>query len=461
VTRLTRAALAAAGEALPAPPPRIVHLGLGAFHRAHQAWYTARAADAAEWGIVGVTGRSPDVARRLAPQDGVFTLVERGADHDRFGHVGSIVAAVPGERVDRLVAAVAAPATALVTLTITEAGYRLTPAGGPDLDDPEVAADVERLRTILPGRHIDPPRTALGRLLLALRERDRLGRGPIALVCCDNLPANGRLLESALLGFADAVSPSFARRLPGGVSFVSTSVDRITPRADPGLTDLVRATTGWDDAAPVVTEPFSDWILAGEFPAGRPAWETAGASVVADLEPYEARKLWLLNGAHLVLAFGGALRGRATVAAAVDDPACRRAVERLWDDVAPLLPAHLDVPGYRASLLARFGNPRIEHRLSQIAEDGLTKLRIRIVPVAERHVHHGAAAPGCAAAIGAWTAALLAGLPLPDADRPDVRTALGDAEPARALLALVSGRLAADPAFAAAVTAAAADWGSS
>ncbi|TDD68983.1 mannitol dehydrogenase family protein [Jiangella aurantiaca] len=456
---MTREGLAAAGEVLPAPPERIVHLGLGAFHRAHQAWYTARADDAAEWGIVGFTGRSPAMADLLGAQGGVYTLVERRTDSDRFSHVGSVVAAVPGDRLDRFVAAVSAPTTSVVTLTITEAGYRLAPDDGPDLTDPEVAADLELLEDAFAGRTAAPPRTVPARLLLALGRRALLHGPPIAVVSCDNLPSNGRRLASVLLGLAEAVSPGLERAVADGVSFVSTSVDRITPRPDQELATAVRAATGWDDAAPVVTEPFSDWVLEGEFPAGRPAWETAGARFVADLEPYELRKLWLLNGAHLVLAFGGLSRGYATVAAAVADDDCRAAVERLWDDAEQLLPRHVDVPGYRASLLGRFGNPRIEHRLSQIAEDGLTKLRIRIVPVALQERRAGRPARGCAQGIASWIAALLRGIDLPDAGRADVRRALGEPEPGTALLSLASEPLAADQAFAATVSAAVRQWG--
>ncbi|WP_020665332.1 mannitol dehydrogenase family protein [Cryocola sp. 340MFSha3.1] len=398
---LTRRALA---QPEPVPPVRIVHLGLGAFHRSHQAWYTARAEDSAEWGIAAFTGRTPDAAAALRTQEGVYTLVERDAQGDRYEAIGSIVEAWSGDDVTRFVRTVSAPAVAVVTLTITEAGYRLTAAGELDLDDPVVASDILLLRDLVVDGGTIPstsPRTAPARLLLGLHARRQAEAPPVAIVPCDNLPANGDLVRRTLTRLAERVNPTLAAWLPQGASFVSTSVDRITPRLDPHDRALVAASTGWSDQVPVVAEPFSDWVLAGEFPSGRPRWETSGARFVDEIAPWEARKLWMLNGAHTLLASTGRLRGHATVAEAFADPDCRAEVERLWDEAAANL-ADVETRDYRSALAERFANPRIVHRLAQIAEGSETKLRLRIVPVAEAERAAGRAATGCATAIAAW-----------------------------------------------------------
>jgi fructuronate reductase len=423
---MSRAALA---RPEPVPPVRIVHLGLGAFHRSHQAWYTAHADDGAEWGIAAFTGRSPDAAAALRTQEGVYTLVERGPESDRFETIGSIVEAWSGDDVARFVRTVAAPAVAVVTLTVTEAGYRLNTAGELDLDDPVVAHDILLLRGLLADGGTIPsasPRTALARLLLGLHARHQADAPPVAVVPCDNLPANGDLVRRALTRLAEHVDPASAAWLPQGASFVSTSVDRITPRLDPRDRALVAAATGWSDQAPVIAEPFSDWVLAGEFPGGRPGWQTAGARFVDDIAPWEARKLWMLNGAHTLLASTGRLRGHETVAEAFADRDCRGDVERLWDEAVAHL-AGVETRDYRSALAERFANPRIVHRLSQIAEGSETKLRLRIAPIAEAERAAGRAATGCATAIAAWirqeapdadVAAVIRGLS-PDLGRDD------------------------------------------
>lgn len=440
---------------LPAPPERIVHLGLGAFHRAHEAWYTAHASDAAQWGIVAFTGRSRDLVDRLAPQQGLFTLVARGPEGDAYEIVPSIVRVEAGDDVGAFVDAVASPDAAILTLTITEAGYRLGAAGRLDDGDPAVMTDAELLRDAI-GRDgrvaateaLAHPRTALGRILLALHARRLAGAGPIALVSCDNLPDNGGLLRRALLDFAARVSSDLQAWIGESVSFVATSVDRITPAIDAAAESAaVAEATGWVDAAPVVAEPFSDWVLSGDFPAGRPDWESAGARFVEDLALWENRKLWMLNGAHTVLAALGPARGHATVSAAIDDHLCRQVVRSFWDDVARQLP-NLDLADYRAALIRRFRNRRIEHRLAQIALDSTTKMRVRIAPVAIGEFAAGRSAVGCAAAIAAWMIGVCAGtVPSPLAPGGRILDPRTQAE----LLGALDPQLASDPAFSARV----------
>jgi len=388
----------------PAPPVRIVHLGLGAFSRSHLAWYTQNASDGDEWGISAYTGSSRTLAESLTSQDGVYTLIARDPDGDRIELIRSIVRAQSGDDIESLLADVASPSTAIVTLTITEKGYRSTADGSPDVGDPAVVEDL----ALLAAASSQPlseraPRTVLAKLVLGLEERRRHGGGAIALLSCDNLPDNGGRLERTVMGLARALSPELVEWIAREVSFPSSSVDRITPRIMVAELDLLSDIT--DDLAPVVAEPFSDWVISGTFPGGRPRWETAGARFVDDLHPWEARKLWMLNGSHTLLACLGLLRGLSTVAEAIADPVCRHAVDELWDEDVACLPSGLDLSSYRAALLTRFANARIEHRLEQIASDSFAKLRLRIAPVAETVLARGEQSPATAVAIAAWIAA--------------------------------------------------------
>ncbi|BCW82785.1 mannitol dehydrogenase family protein [Paenarthrobacter ureafaciens] len=413
----------------PAAPVRIVHLGLGAFHRSHQAWYTQHAGDAGEWGIASFTGRRPDAATVLAAQDGLFTVVERSDAGDSFEVVGSIVEAVDGADVARFVDLLAAPSTAVVTLTITEAAYGLG------------AAD---LPVLLSGGE---PTTPIGRLVAGLAARKDHDAGPLAVVSCDNLSDNGNVARNGVLSLAREVDAGLAEWIGANVSFVSTSVDRITPRTTPEDVALVAESCGYLDDAPVVTEPFHNWVLSGDFPAGRPRWEDAGAVFVDDIEPYENRKLWLLNGAHSILAYAGQLRGHATVAEALEDTACRQAVEEFWDEAARHLPGEeLQVPEYRTALLERFGNSRIAHHLAQIGVDGSTKLRMRAVPVLRAERGDGRTGAAAARMIAAWSAFVAAhpGGQDPQSEAIAQADLLSGAARTQALLALLDDELARD-----------------
>jgi fructuronate reductase len=404
LTRLSRRSWPLAGEPRPV---RAVHLGLGAFHRAHQAWYTEHAADPEPWGIAAFTGRSPGAAVPLREQDGLFTLVERGPEHDRTEVVASISAAHDGDEAGMWAACFAAPQVALVTLTVTEAGYHLDGAGHLDLAHPEIAADVARLGAAghLPER---PPRTMPGRLVAGLAARRASGAGPMAVVPCDNLMGNGAVTRTVVLEMGRAVDGVLADWISATVSFASTVVDRITPTTGARDLALVGRALGLEDRAAVVAEPFSEWVLAGDFPAGRPAWESAGARLVTDVAPFAERKLCLLNGGHSLLAYAGSCLGHVTVAEAVADSRCRAWLEEWWDGVAPILRLPADeVASYRASLLARWANPRIGHALSLIARDGSQKLVQRVVPVVNRYRERVEPPPlGVARVLGAWLAHL-------------------------------------------------------
>jgi fructuronate reductase len=370
----------------PARPVRIVHIGIGNFSRAHQAWYTMVADGAREWGISAFTGRRPGAAEALGPQQGLYTLIERGTAADSLSVIEVVSEVRPGADLDGFTAAVAAAQTAIVTLTITEAGYRPGAAE-------RAAAGAD---TLAPS----PPQ----RLAAALVERQRRRAGPLAVVSCDNLHANGSVLRERVLSDAERLDPDAAGWIGREISFVSTSVDRITPRTTDADRELVVRELGLVDVAPVVTEPFSDWILSGEFPAGRPRWELAGARFVADIDPWELRKLWILNGAHSLLAFLGLLRGYETVADAIGDPELVRAMEEFWDLAARHLPgaAELDLDNYRRQTHARFANARMGYPLAQIAGDGRDKLRQRVVPVIEAALDAGEDATPALRVVWAW-----------------------------------------------------------
>jgi fructuronate reductase len=366
---------------------RIVHIGLGAFHRAHQAWYTSRVDREQEWGIVAFTGRSAEAAEALASQDGLFTLITRDSIGDSYQIIDSIVRAEDGNNTEAFVAAITNPETAIVTLTITEAGYGMDSQG-----------------------HVNSanPPAALHRLAVALETRRRTHGLGIAVVSCDNMPSNGALLKTAMGDLFHSFGQDSVDWLNSSVSFVSTSIDRITPKTTAEDVLLVATATGWEDAAPVVTEPFSDWVLEGDFPLGRPQWERAGAKFASNIEPFENRKLWLLNGSHSLLAYLGQLRGHQTVAEAIVDDYCRTKVENFWDEAAQHLTEDgLAVPQYRSALIDRFENSRIAHRLAQIAIDGSTKLRVRIAPVARQEIAAGRSARACAVAIAGWISFVL------------------------------------------------------
>jgi fructuronate reductase len=378
-------------------PVRIVHLGLGGFFRAHQAWYTGVADDAEDWGIAAFTGRSRRLADELNRQQGLYTLVVRGPERDEMSVQRSVSHAHPGSDLEAWSAYLARPQVAVVTLTVTEAAYSRRRDGGPDLDREDVRADVAALGGR--GEVVTVP----GRLAAGLAARRAADAGPLAVVSCDNVPGNGALTASVVTGLAEAADPALASWIRDHVSFVSTMVDRITPNTTKSDVDAVAEQTGWPDQVPVVTEPFTEWVLSGSFPGGRPAWESAGAAFVDDVHPYETRKLLLLNGGHSLLAYAGSQRGHETIAEAIGDADCRGWLDQWWDEATryvPLPASHLD--SYRAALVERFANPRIRHTLAQIAADGSQKVPIRVLPVLRGERAAGRMPPGAVRIVAAW-----------------------------------------------------------
>ena len=370
----------------------IVHLGLGAFQRAHQALYTedALTAEPGPWGICGASRRSRGVVDALAEQDGLYGVLERGPEEDSVRVVGVLrEALVATEQPDALRDRLAAEGTHVVTLTVTEAVYQ------PDHPDFE--------RDLAGGA----PRTPVGMLVRGLEARRAAGVDvPLAIVSCDNLPHNGEVLRGLVQDFcARAGADDLADWIAGHADFPSTMVDRIVPAATAADRDTASRLIGARDEATVVGEPFSQWVIEDAFRGRRPAWERAGAMLVPDTRPYEAMKLRLLNGGHSALAYLGLLRGHETVADGVADAELSAFVERLWgSELAPTLdPAPgIDLDRYRADLLTRWSNSRIAHRLEQIATGGAVKLPPRLLAPARELLAEGEEPAAIALVIAAW-----------------------------------------------------------
>ena len=398
----------------PVAPVRLVHLGVGNFFRAHQAWYTEHSDDAADWGIAAFTGHSRRTADELAGQDCLYTLLVRHQSESVPEVIGAISAVHVGSDLANLRGHLAAPAVTVVTLTVTEAGYFRDESGGLDTEAPAVRNDVAALRSGSP-EELD---TVPGRLVTGLDARRASAAGPLAVVSCDNVPHNGAMARRVVTDLAREVDPDLAGWIDANVSFVTTMVDRITPRTTDEDAADTRALTGVDDPALVVTEPFTEWVLAGDFPSGRPAWETAGARFVTDVRPFETRKLWLLNGAHSIMAYAGSIVGHETVADAVLDPEVFGWVEDWWDCASRYLtlPAE-EVTAYRQALFDRFANPNIRHLLAQIAADGSQKVPIRALPVLRAARADGELPSGTTRFVAAWIAHLRGhGVPVHDVE---------------------------------------------
>ncbi|MCY6379801.1 mannitol dehydrogenase family protein [Hoeflea prorocentri] len=378
--------------------PKILHFGVGNFHRAHQAWYTAQANAISDeqWSITGVSLRSAGIRDRLASQNFEYTLVIKDAqsvDCRTIDVIDDIL--VAAENAQAVVEAIADPQTAVVTLTVTEKGYHLDPSdGGLNLSDPAISEDLGS----------GSPKTIYGFLAEGLRRRRERGGAALNIVSCDNLPDNGSKLRRALSSYCTAAEIDLADYPERGLAFANTMVDRIVPATDDALRDEVFARTGRRDAHPVSTEVFTEWYIEDVLHAPYPDWASVGARLVKDVEPFELRKLRLLNGSHSLLAYAGLLAGYVYVHEAVGDPTIRKRVEQLMAEATQTLPgeSRTDATGYCRALFERFENPNLNHRLEQIAMDGSLKLPIRIVPVIRELEQLGCSAEAAHGAMVTW-----------------------------------------------------------
>ncbi len=397
----------------------IVHLGIGAFHRAHQAVYTEDAAAAAGepgWGICGVTQRSAAVADQLLPQDCRYGVLERapaGASLRIVGQVADVL--YPARDRERLAARLADGDVRVISLTVTEKGYHRTPEGRLDVTAGPVRADLDGA----------PPGSTVGLLVRGLQHRAASSDAPVTVLICDNLTGNGealrRLVEDFCAALPAAEGEPLADWIARRVSFPNSMVDRIVPATTPQDRADAAALLGLTDAGLVVAEPFHQWVIQDRFAAGRPPWQLAGADLVDDVEPYEQLKLRMLNGAHSTLAYLGALAGYATIAQTLADPRLADAARRLLEeDVAPTLvaPPTVDVAAYGRSVLERFANPALRHRTVQIAMDGSQKLPLRLLGTVRDGLAAGRTPRWAILGVAAWMAYVAlgrsrTGVPLP------------------------------------------------
>jgi fructuronate reductase len=403
--RLSNATLAALPDAVARPgydraaaTVGIVHLGVGAFHRAHQAVYVddAMARGGLAWGIAGVSLRSPDTRDALAPQDGLYAVAVRDGAGEALRVVGSVLdTLVAPEDPEAVLALMSAPATRIVSLTVTEKGYCHDPATGELKDDhPDIVHDLA---------HPHRPRSAPGLIVEALARRRAAGVAPFTVLCCDNLPANGKTVRKVLMGYALLRDPELAMHIGRDVACPSTMVDRIVPATTDADRAHVAARLGAVDAWPVMTEPFTQWVVEDHFPDGRPDWR--GVEFTDDVAPYELMKLRLLNGSHSTIAYLGCLAGWEFVAKAMADPDLARHVRKLMDEeVTPTLaiPQGFDVARYKDELIARFKNPALNHRTAQIAMDGTQKLPQRLLGTIRDRLAAGEGIGRLALGVAAW-----------------------------------------------------------
>ena len=377
----------------------IVHLGLGAFHKAHQAMVYESALDGGDprWGILGASLRSAGVRDQLGPQDNLYTVTAReGSDEQTRLVGGSRGVLVAPEDPVALVRAMADANVHLVTLTVTEKGYKLDPATGALIqDDPDLAADLASL---------DRPRTAPGFIVAALARRRAGGLTPFTTISCDNLPHNGSRLRAAVLSLAGHHDPSLRDWIEAKGAFPQTMVDRIVPATEEADIAALSERIGLVDRAMVKTEPFTQWVIEDRFAGERPDFAGLGVQLTDAVAPWEEAKLRLLNGAHSGLSYLGALAGIEYVHEVVAVPAGRAFVEALWEEAAATLspPPGLDVPGYRRALMGRFANSALNHRTRQIAMDGSQKLPQRLLSGIAHRLERGQPVDTLALAVAAW-----------------------------------------------------------
>ncbi|GGA62008.1 mannitol dehydrogenase family protein [Pelagibacterium lentulum] len=417
----------------------IVHLGLGAFHRAHQAWYTdsAIAAAGGNWRILGVSLRTADAANALNLQDGRYCLIERGASRD----TAQVIDALKGvlyapEQGKELLAALSAETTRIVSLTITEKGYcRDVATGGLDRNNVSIVADLAGEKAY--------PVSAIGWIVKGLEARRAAGTKPFTVLSCDNLPDNGAVLRRVVLEFAEQVSSELRSWISENTSFPSTMVDRITPAQTTETRALAQRLCGYEDLAAIETEPFSQWVLEDNFCNGRPLWEKGGALFVSDIAAYETMKLRMLNGTHSMLAYAGALSDKIYVRDVMADPVLRSAVVRhmkVASRTVPPVPG-VDLDSYADQLCTRFENPNIAHATRQIAMDGTQKLPQRIFAPAVEILADGLAglAP-FAFATACWMAFVVRNLAtLSDPRADEIRSAIaGLQEPSDMVKAFIA-----------------------
>ncbi|HEX2555620.1 MAG TPA: mannitol dehydrogenase family protein [Microvirga sp.] len=380
----------------------ILHVGVGNFHRAHQAVYLDdlfnRGRDH-DWAIVGAGVRAADARMRdaLAPQDWLTTVVAREAERTDVRITGAMIDCLAPGDAGALLARLADPAIRIVSLTITEGGYYIDPATQRfDADHPDIVADA---------RDLAAPRTVFGLVLAGLQRRRARGVPPFTVMSCDNIPGNGHVTEHAVAGLADRIDPALAAYVRGEVAFPNSMVDRITPATTDRERAILASEWGIADAWPVFCEAFRQWVVEDRFPAGRPALEEAGVQFVADVAPFEHMKIRILNGGHAAIAYPAALLDIHFVHDAMADPQVRGFLDRLErEEILPTVPP---VPGtrledYRALIVRRFANPQIGDTIPRLCADGSNRQPKFILPAVADRLRQGAPVEGLALVGALW-----------------------------------------------------------
>jgi fructuronate reductase len=377
----------------------IVHFGIGAFHRAHQAWYTDACLAAGEtgWMIAGVSLRSRIVADQLMPQDGLYTLTERSADGETTRVIGAVrEVLVAGTDRARVIDRIASLACRIVSFTVTEKGYCRAADGSLDRS--------------LAAKGFYPI------LADAFARRRAAGLPGVTLLSCDNLSANGETLGRLMREWL-VDDPALAGWFEAECTTPGSMIDRIVPATTSADIAALEARIGLRDEGAVATEPFSQWVIEDRFAGPRPSWDAHGAQFVADVAPYETAKLRMLNGAHSWLAYAGLAAGHEFVHEAVADPALRAQVRRLMvEEAAPTIAAEpgQDLESYAVDLLARFANPALRHRLAQIAMDGSQKLPQRWLATRRERAARNLPSPVIEVGMAYWLQHIAAGTHLDD-----------------------------------------------
>lgn len=380
--------------------PGIVHLGIGAFHRAHQAFYTEAVLNrfGGDWGIIGCSLRSPSVRDQLEPQDNWYTLVERSGEGESLQLIGAVTKTLVGpEDPAALIEIMADPGIKIVSLTVTEKGYCHEPATGDlNLAHPDIVHDLENLAR---------PKSVPGFLVAALQQRFQRGLKSFTALSCDNLPNNGAVLEKVTLQFAEKISAELARWIKANTLFPGTMIDRIVPATTDDDRQEIESRLGFRDEAMVVAEPFSQWVIEDRFVDGRPQWEDVGAQLVDDVRIFEKIKLRLLNGSHSTLAYTGYLSGFNYISEVMSEPAFVNMIKLYMDREAGetiAAPADFDIEHYKLQLRDRFFNKALKHRTWQIAMDGSQKLPQRLLETLREQLAGNGNIDVICLAVAAW-----------------------------------------------------------
>ncbi|MCU1727331.1 mannitol dehydrogenase family protein [Pseudomonas sp. 7P_10.2_Bac1] len=382
----------------------IAHIGVGGFHRAHQAFYTDALMDQGrdlDWSICGIGLRPEDrkVRDDLAGQDYLYTLFELGDSDDTQSRIiGSISDMLLAEdSIQAVLDKLASPQIRIVSLTITEGGYCIDDSNG------EFMASLPQIQQDL--ANPEAPRTVFGVLCAALALRRANNTPPFTVMSCDNLPHNGNVARKALLAFAALSNPQLHDWIAANVSFPNAMVDRITPMTSNAHRLQLHDQLGIDDAWPVVCEPFIQWVLEDKFGNGRPAWETVGVQLTSDVTPYEEMKIKLLNGSHLALTYLGFLKGYRFVHDTMNDPLFVAYMRAYMDkDVTPQLAPvpGIDLTVYKNTLVERFSNQAIADQLERVCSDGSSKFPKFTVPTINRLIADGGELKRAALVVAAW-----------------------------------------------------------